>query len=330
MQKTNKLAERVAALLGLDGGYTVTSIQSLWGGYGDLCRIHFDNAKPASVIVKHIQLPQPSRHPRGWNSSLSHQRKLRSYDVELTWYREYAQQCQSALPRCLYAEHRGQEVLLILEDLSTKGFPQTNPPVSATVIHTVLTWLAHFHAQYMHHLISELWSTGTYWHLATRPDELAALADSPLKSAAKQIDTVLSEAPFQTLVHGDAKLANFCFTEDLCSVAAVDFQYVGTGCGMKDVCLFFSSVFTFTETELEIEGYLNHYFSALRLALAHYHPDINGAAVEEAWRPLYFIAWADFQRFVKGWCPDHWKINAYTESVTRRALDMLAIDGKCG
>ena len=41
-------------------------------------------------------------------------------------------------------------------------------------------------------------------------------------------------------MHGDAKLANFLFTSDHSQVAGVDFQYVGGGCGMKDVAYLLS------------------------------------------------------------------------------------------
>ncbi|EQM44960.1 hypothetical protein D042_4748 [Vibrio parahaemolyticus NIHCB0757] len=54
-----------------------------------------------------------------------------------------------------------------------------------------------------------------------------------------------------------------------------------------------------------------------------YQPNLDPDEVEHEWRPLFAVAWADFQRFVKGWSPDHWKINPYTEALTRRALAYL-------
>ena len=43
-------------------------MQSLWSGYGELVRLHVDET---SIVIKHVQLPKPSHHPRGWNSDLS-------------------------------------------------------------------------------------------------------------------------------------------------------------------------------------------------------------------------------------------------------------------
>jgi hypothetical protein len=102
-------------------------IQPLWGGYGELFRATLSGSQYTSVIVKHIKLPQPKVHPRGWNTSLSHQRKLKSYQVELHWYQHYANNClaQCPVPKCLYVEEQNDEILLIMEDLATQGFEQT-------------------------------------------------------------------------------------------------------------------------------------------------------------------------------------------------------------
>jgi aminoglycoside phosphotransferase (APT) family kinase protein len=164
-----------------------------------------------------------------------------------------------------------------------------------------------------------LWDAGTYWHLATRPDELAALDDAELKSEAARIDRILSAAPFPTLVHGDAKLANFCFATDE-RVAAVDFQYVGGGCGMKDVAYFIGSCLDEEDCEALEDQLLAIYFDALRQALARYSVDSDAAAVEAAWRPLYRLAWTDFHRFFKGWSPGHWKIHGYSERLAREVI----------
>ena len=125
------------------------------------------------------------------------------------------------------------------------------------------------------------------------------------------------------MVHGDAKLANFCFSKDGNQVAAVDFQYIGKGCGMKDVILFISSAVMPEQcAELEIE-LLDHYFSQLKTALLRLGHTEASDDIEQEWRPLFCIAWVDFQRFVKGWSPEHWKINGYTEGLKERALKVL-------
>ncbi|GGQ31786.1 phosphotransferase [Shewanella litoralis] len=323
---SENILQRISQAVGASQISHVELIQPLWGGYGQLFRAYVCGTSYPSVIVKYIRLPQPSSHPRGWNTPLSHQRKLQSYLVEVNWYQHYAnahsQQPLSPLPQCLYVEQQTNETLLVLQDLHTIGFTRVNPHVTPTVVRACLTWLGYFHAQYMSATPNGLWPVGTYWHLDTRPDEYAALSDGPLKSAAVMIDRVLSQCPFQTLLHGDAKLANFCFSEDN-RAAAVDFQYIGQGCGMKDVIMLLSSVLNYHEPESMIDAYLEHYFSELTHGLRKFHPHINPQDVLHAWRPLYCVAWADFKRFVKGWSVEHVKINAYTESLTALAIKQL-------
>ena len=179
------------------------------------------------------------------------------------------------------------------------------------------------HAAFMGKQPEGLWEIGTYWHLDTRPDELEALEDEDLRAVAPLIDQHLSTARYQTFVHGDAKLANFCFSEDGKQVAAVDFQYVGGGCGMKDVAYFIGSCLHEEECERYESELLRCYFSELRKALTALGSDIDLDDLEREWRGLYDFAWTDFHRFMKGWNPNHWKIHEYSERLARQVLDKL-------
>ena len=168
-----------------------------------------------------------------------------------------------------------------------------------------------------------LWQTGTYWHLATRPDECAAISDLRLQEAAPVIDSWLSRARFQTLLHGDAKLANFCFSADGQAVAAVDFQYTGGGCGMKDVAYFLGSCLSDQEQMRYEQVLLNSYFDTLREALLVYNKAVEFQDIETEWRQLFPVAQADFYRFLAGWMPTHWKVNDYNKQVTEQVIAAL-------
>jgi hypothetical protein len=316
------LREVILGATGADDAFKAETIQQLWSGYGSLDRYGLSGSPWASVIVKHVRFPNQPSHVRGWNTDRSHDRKLTSYQVESTWYEHWAVHCDERcrIPHCLAIEHRSDEVLMILEDLDTSGFPVRRNSVSNVEMEACLNWLAHFHARFMGEQPQGLWPVGSYWHLDTRPDELAAMQAGDLKQAAAALDQVLNQAPFQTLVHGDAKLANFCFSDDGREVAAVDFQYVGGGCGMKDLAYFISSCLDEDDCEQWEEVLLDRYFSALQQALACYQPDIDAARVEAAWRPLYAVAWTDFYRFLKGWSPGHWKIHRYSERLAHEVV----------
>ncbi len=300
-------------------------IQSLWSGYGQIIRYRLEDCAIPSVVVKHIRLPQPEQHPRGWNTDISHQRKLTSYNVETAWYNTYSQHCDQhcRVPRCFAVVRQDDEILIILEDLDAAGYSLRKTAIRLPEIEACLTWLAYFHAKFMQSCLEGLWPIGTYWHLATRPDELQALSDASLKKAAANIDHLLNDSPFQTLVHGDAKLANFCFAETGNQVAAVDFQYVGGGCGMKDVAYFLGSCLDEADCEQYEQPLLGVYFARLKQALMHYQSTVDGTALEQDWRALYPVAWADFHRFIKGWSPEHWKINSYSERITRQVIERL-------
>ncbi|MEM9016505.1 MAG: oxidoreductase family protein, partial [Verrucomicrobiota bacterium] len=146
---------------------------------------------------------------------------------------------------------------------------------------------------------------------------------SALKSAASPIDRRLRSARHQTLVHGDAKLANFCFSSDGSEIAALDFQYVGGGCGIKDVAYFIGSCLDESSCESREAELLNSYFASLRKALARRQPQVDVAELEAEWRELFPVAWTDFHRFLKGWCPGHWKINSYSERLAREVIATL-------
>lgn len=299
------------------------TIQSLWSGYGEIVRCRLEGSSHGSVIVKHVRWPDRHRHPRGWNSSLGHERKVRSYQVETAWYERHAARCGAAcrVPRSLAHRTHGDEVFLVLEDLDAAGFGARRRQVTERELGACLRWLACFHATFMGERPEGLWPVGTYWHLATRPEELQALEDRALARAAPAIDRRLNECPFQTFVHGDAKLANFCFSPKGDQVAAVDFQYVGGGCGMKDVAYFISSCLDEDRSEAMEQPLLDLYFEQLEQALRRCAKRIDFPALHSSWRALYPVAWTDFFRFLQGWSPGHWKIHRYSQRLAREVLE---------
>lgn len=314
---------------GAEDLFEIQKIQDLWSGYGVIARYGLVGSNVPSVVLKHIQLPEKDSHPRGWNTDIAHKRKLKSYEVEAAWYKNWSAQCKhnAYVPDCFAVDTRddagNKETLIVLEDLCCAGFDTLRTTASPEEMKVCIRWLAYFHATYMGQRADDLWQIGTYWHLDTRPDEWEALKDLPLKKAARQIDQKLRNSPFQTLVHGDAKLANFCFSSDGQKVAAVDFQYVGAGCGMKDLAYFIGSCLNEEECERLVDELLSHYFKVLQEALKANSSELDFIALEKNWRHLFPVAWTDFHRFIKGWSPGHGKINSYSEKLAREVVAAL-------
>lgn len=326
---TDALCAELRTRTGATDARPGSRLQQLWSGYGEIRRIHLEHGPVPTLIAKHVRPPRLSSAAAP-AARRSHQRKLQSYAVELAFYEQYASRCPTtcriARPYVCQSQP-GPSWLFVLEDLDASGYPERRHSFfrpghrpEEKALAACLHWLAHFHAYFLGTRPTGLWEAGTYWHLATRPDELELCTNRELQQSASWLDRQLRLATYQTLVHGDAKVENFCFSPDAGPSAAVDFQYVGGGVGVQDVAYFFSSC-------LDSEGCLQHapklldsYFGTLASALKQYQPGVDTHKVEAEWRRLYPIAWADFSRFLSGWAPEHHKVHAYGEHCTKEAL----------
>ncbi|MFK7787094.1 MAG: oxidoreductase family protein [Crocinitomicaceae bacterium] len=301
----------------------IERIQELWSGYGVILRVHLSGGEFNSVVVKNIAQPSSLNHPRGWNTEISNARKIKSYEVETNWYRFFSEKSNCRIPRFIdFWESEGQRYIL-LEDLNDVGFPLRKSNLTLDEIDGCLRWLANFHGTFLNVEPKGLWEVGTYWHLGTRPDEYEKMGMSDLKVAAQKLDRELNNCQYMTLVHGDAKVANFCFGNEADQVAAVDFQYVGAGCGMKDLAYFLGSVLEEDELELLEDVLLSKYFQFLSESVSSAITRFDFYQLEQEWRRMYPIAWADFTRFLLGWMPTHRKLNRYSEKMVEMALELI-------
>lgn len=303
--------------MGSSNAPTETILQSLWGGYGRIVRRDAAGQEP-SLVVKDIRWP-PARTDR------SHLRKLRSYQVEANWYSRWTDLVPACcrIPAFRALESHAQGMRLTLEDLDAAGFARRSSSPSGADLDAAIGWLARFHASFLGIVPEGLWEEGTYWHLETRPEELDAMPGGPLREAAPELDRRLREARFRTLVHGDAKPDNFCFGKPG-KVAAVDFQYVGGGCGMRDLAYLLDCVLDASLDDASTKRHLDTYFTAFSGTLAGTPAKAHLAeAVETEWRALFPVAWLDFQRFLQGWSAAYARPSSRLERCIRQELSRL-------
>lgn len=309
-------------------------IQDLWSGYGACFRARLTGCNQSGmvsdddnqhVVVKCVQPPRDASHPRGWSSPHAHERKIRSFEVEHYFYTHLQsltdENCKT--PRCLAHDNIENNSLLVLEDLDSLGFNARASSLSIEQALPVIDWLAHFHAKFLNIKDDHVWNEGTYWHLSTRLDEFNAMPDSPIKHAAHDVSYALDNATYKTLLHGDAKVANFCFTPAFDGCAAVDFQYAGHGVGVKDVAYFIGSALSEDDQLNGTDTCIDYYFSVLRSLLVDSIGHTALSQLEQEWRRLYSFACADFYRFLAGWSPAHWKINDALRMHSQSALNQL-------
>jgi len=306
----------------------IQRLQSLWSGYGAINRVMWtENGQQKSCVIKEISPPQVP--------TTGHGRKLKSYQAETTFYRDFASRLNDcSIPRLLGSSNSGENIRLALSDLSPR-FPLHLTTLNKEETQVALEWLASFHSTFWEDTSNYssrggdelrddgLWGEGCYWHLATRPEEFESIGAEwkDLKDAATDIDRILQgerteeDLRCRTIVHGDFKTENLVWSADRKQVAAYDFQYSGGGLGTKDIAyLFITGVaheLVADDGDLEL---LRFYYDALVNKLdGHGH-----VYTWEKCKEHYKYALLDYVRFMAGW--GWWGNTKYAQARAREWL----------
>jgi Ecdysteroid kinase-like family len=285
-----------------------SKMTTLWAGYGAVYNLLVkENGKKftRSLILKDVKPPK--------DSGVSHDRKIKSYQVETAFYQQLAtplkQEKGLAIAACYLAEHNLDgntgtgSTHLILSDLR-EDYPNQHRPMDLAHAKAALSWLATLHASHwQRHVPKELWRQGCFWQLDTRLEELEAMEPEwrDLQRAAHKISEELADEKFQTLVHGDFKGANILFSsvgESGPRAAAYDFQYCGGGDAMKDVAYLFCSALESKTLQQHEEELLEYYHQELCKQLTEQAAE---AYTLEIMKERLNLAICDFVRFMAGW-----------------------------
>ncbi len=285
-------------------------IQDLWKGYGQVYR--YENEANHRVI-KHYhwsQLPR-AKTPA---EAFAIERKITSFKNEVAWYAEKPLGASFQAFPATYGHAVGKdEIVLVMQDIGSLGYDCHRSTIPPTEISNTLKLLAQLHAAGLQAPLPQQW--GGYWHLATRPYEWENMPSGPIKRHAKPLQQTLQNCPYITVLHGDAKPANYGVHQTTGAVVAYDFQYWGRGVGSQDVACYLFGVASNAESW---NYYTARYFEFLDNALEA-HPQKE--QVITAWRALMPICRLDYYRFLLGWNPQHKKLANYHWEWDKHVLD---------
>lgn len=313
--------QSVAQIVG-QAGFThvknVTVIQSLWAGYGKLYRCQADGAH---LVVKHFA---PPRHAE--DDSEDHLRKLRSYEVESAFYEKLSDKMIERgciVPELVACIHDGSSIAIVMRDLEEQHGSfnvRRGNCMNMEEAKRLLSYMARFHSvNWMHERVDGLWPEGCFWQLGTRMDELEYLDRSWERygldrDMALRIHELVTSLPHRTVLHGDAKAANF-FWFSGGEVGGYDLQYCGGGSPCRDLaytlgCSMQERLIERHETEL-----LRHYHDELT---SHLSAKDAAGFTFETMQDAYDLCVTDLVRFM---CGSRWWGN--TDYLEKKAIAWL-------
>ncbi len=303
---TVDLSTLTDVLAGTLHGATVTDVVVEPIGTGQMadclrCYLSYDHAGtgPASVVVK-----LPSSDPKSVETAVA----LRSYEIEVNFYRHLSPRLSVRTPGCYYAEIApgGADFLIVLEDVSPCRQGDQLAGCSPDEAYLAIAELPGLHApRWGDATLGDLdWLNrsgpgtegvlpalvrGLYpgfverYHERIQPDVLA-LAERLMASL--ELFDADKPGPW-TVTHGDFRLDNLLFPPPEAGrrVAVVDWQTASFGPGASDLSYFLGA-------SLKPEARRAHETDLVR----SYHERMVASGIELSWEVL----WTDYRRYSLG------------------------------
>jgi Phosphotransferase enzyme family len=245
------------------------------GQVGDSIRLHLSYASsvqgPPTLVVK-----LPSNDPQSRATAWA----LRSYEVEVQFYRQLANSLSVRTPIC-YATQldvHAERFLLLMEDLTpaVQGdqIRGCTPDQAATAIGELpklhsphwgdrelagIEWLNRSNPEQTAQFIPKLYAGFCERFAAQLPVEVLAIGERLMKNLSRYLQ---NRQPPYTLQHGDYRLDNLLFGADH-TVGVVDWQVMTHGSGLSDVAYFLGAGLTVEDRRTHESALVQEYHRAL-------------------------------------------------------------------
>lgn len=212
-------------------------------------RMHLDwkmRKGPATVVAKCSSSDAATRMTA---------KSMRSYSLELGWYRELAHSSKVSAPRCLHAESsaRDEEFVLLLEDLSPATQGDQLAGASVQQVAAAIDQAARLHAPYwnaadldainwlqpvpavdaaVRQMVAPLFAKLKERYRDRLEASVLEFADAFVRKRESYFDRT---PVARTIQHRDLRLDNILFSPDQRRVYIVDWQTIGIGAGGSDI-----------------------------------------------------------------------------------------------